>query len=186
MKLIILLTMFFLTGCNGGSDDSIDPISPESTRRLDWMSRETWEHPIIDDCQPLRDGQTSLSDIHEIRYWISENIAYECDEVGYWQSTHETLALGAGDCEDMAILFYSTMLAYGYPEEQVAIYAVRQSCPGGGSTKHALIGILEEGYTDDAVFNGDGIRLIDISLVRNSQMTRTILFAFDKDGLWKF
>jgi hypothetical protein len=78
------------------------------------------------------------------------------------------------------------MLAYGYPEEQVAIYAVRQSCPGGGSTKHALLGILDDGYTDESVSNGDGIRLIDMSLVRDSQMTCTILFAFDKNGLWKF
>lgn len=182
----LMIGLVFLMGCNGGSSDSTEPISAEPMMQSEWTSRETWEYPIIDDCQPFRGGQTSLADIHKIRHWISDNITYVHDGADYWQTTGETLNLGTGDCEDMAILFYSAMLAYGYPEEQVAVYAVRQFYPNRKPTKHALIGILEEGYTDDAVSNGDGIRLIDISLVRNSQMTCSILFAFDKDGLWEF
>ena len=47
---------------------------------------------------------------------VDAYIAYEPDQPGwdYWQTAHETLARGAGDCEDFAILKAEIAEALGY------------------------------------------------------------------------
>jgi hypothetical protein len=41
----------------------------------------------------------------DIAEWIENNITYVEDEEDFWQTPEETLTRGAGDCEDMSILF---------------------------------------------------------------------------------
>jgi len=43
-------------------------------------------------------------DFNDIHTWVVSNIAYKADVYDEWQSPHETIKLGTGDCEDSAIL----------------------------------------------------------------------------------
>ena len=51
--------------------------------------------------------------------WVYSNIRYVLDSEAhgwddYWQTPYETLRLGTGDCEDMAVLYVSICEALGY------------------------------------------------------------------------
>jgi predicted transglutaminase-like cysteine proteinase len=42
--------------------------------------------------------------LEAINTWVNTNIHYKPDVADYWQAPAETLKLGTGDCEDLAIL----------------------------------------------------------------------------------
>ena len=46
-----------------------------------------------------------VKSLFELNKWIHNNIEYKWDIYEYWQTPSETLSRGAGDCEDMVILF---------------------------------------------------------------------------------
>ena len=61
-----------------------------------------------------------------IRGWVSSNIEYVSDDkshgvADYWQTPSETIGLGTGDCEDLAILLVSLLRAYGAPDDHVFV-----------------------------------------------------------------
>ncbi len=64
---------------------------------------------------PLHEKVTGV-----IRY-ISEHIQFFPDEAGddYWQKPQETIARGKGDCEDLAFLAASMLIAAGFLEDRV-------------------------------------------------------------------
>lgn len=52
--------------------------------------------------------------VEAIRHFVSQRVRYRRDSgKGYWQFPDETLRLGTGDCEDLAFLLASMMLASG-------------------------------------------------------------------------
>jgi transglutaminase-like putative cysteine protease len=56
----------------------------------------------------------SINQIVGAYEWVSGNIVYTVDQGGdHWQSAHETLEKGTGDCEDQAILIASIFGALG-------------------------------------------------------------------------
>ena len=64
-------------------------------------------------------GSTGIQVLGSVTEWIHDNIDYERDSPGFltddrWQMPGETLRIGKGDCEDMAILGASVMSALGY------------------------------------------------------------------------
>lgn len=64
-------------------------------------------------------GSTGVQVLGSVTEWIHDSIDYESDPQGFltddrWQMPGETLRLGTGDCEDMAILGASVMSALGY------------------------------------------------------------------------
>ena len=64
-------------------------------------------------------GSTGVKILESVTEWIHDNIDYESDPQGFitddrWQMPGETLRVGTGDCEDMAILGASIMSALGY------------------------------------------------------------------------
>jgi len=61
-------------------------------------------------------GEYSIGQVISIFEYIQEEISYVSDpsgEANYWASCDETLEVGAGDCEDQAILFSSMVGAIG-------------------------------------------------------------------------
>ncbi len=78
-------------------------------------------------------GSTGVQILGSVTDWIHDNIEYERDPQGFitddrWQMPGETLRLGTGDCEDMAILGASVMSALGY--RAVLIYEEDHVCFG--------------------------------------------------------
>ncbi len=76
------------------------------------------------------------------RRWVVSNISYVSDSEAhgmpdYWQTPYETLRLGTGDCEDMAVLFASICEALG-------IDTVIVSEPG-----HVSAGVLVDAEAGD-------------------------------------
>lgn len=79
-------------------------------------------------------GRRSATNLREweavsaVNDWFNNNIAYERDpnrderpEKDYWQSLNETLLWEKGDCEDIAIAKYFTLLQMGIPRERMRI-----------------------------------------------------------------
>ncbi|MCD6384118.1 MAG: transglutaminase domain-containing protein [Thermoplasmata archaeon] len=61
-------------------------------------------------------GEFGLDQIIHLYRWVEENIDYISDPGGlanYWASPMETLRLGAGDCEDVALLLGSMITSIG-------------------------------------------------------------------------
>jgi len=70
--------------------------------------------------------QVFFTDFEELRDWVSWHITYVSDQQAhgtpdYWQLPAETLRLGAGDCEDFAILLCSLLRAAGAPADEVYV-----------------------------------------------------------------
>ena len=42
--------------------------------------------------------------IEDVNRWVNRSITYRADPTDRWQAPAETMALGAGDCEDLALL----------------------------------------------------------------------------------
>ncbi len=72
--------------------------------------------------------------------FINGNIAYTTEDVEYWQTPMETLQRGTGDCEDMAFLFMSLAVSYGYGKEDIFV-AMGMYGEGG----HAWVVVRQEG-----------------------------------------
>jgi predicted transglutaminase-like cysteine proteinase len=56
--------------------------------------------------------------LQAVNRWVNRNISYAEDRVlwsrrDYWATASETIALGKGDCEDLAILKYQILVALG-------------------------------------------------------------------------
>ena len=60
-------------------------------------------------------------------------------QTDYWATPMETLALGAGDCEDFAMAKYFTLIALGVPVEKLRLTYVRAklAAAGGGAAYQA-------------------------------------------------
>ena len=55
-----------------------------------------------------------ILNVNQIGDWIHWEIEFVADDGDYWQSPSETLRLGTGDCEDMAILhMYIAYVKFG-------------------------------------------------------------------------
>lgn len=72
---------------------------------------------------------------HAIYDWITQNIAFTRDPVGVdlYMTPEVTLHNGAGDCDDLAILFASFMESLGHPS---GFLAIRE--PGSDTFNHVL------------------------------------------------
>jgi len=74
----------------------------------------------------------------------------------YWATPMETLARGAGDCEDFAIAKYFTLVSLGVPVDRLRLTYVRarQSGPGGPSfLAHMVLAYYPEPDADPLVLD---------------------------------
>lgn len=73
--------------------------------------------------------------VHAIYDWITQNIAFARDPVGtdLYMTPDVTLHNGAGDCDDLAILFATFMESLGHPSGFLAVQE-----PGSETFNHVL------------------------------------------------
>lgn len=78
-----------------------------------------------------------------LHHWVMDSIRYQKDPKNHWQSPQETLRLGAGDCEDFAILWFASLRLYGLEPDQVRLAHIES--PLGAHM--VCIANLDEGAT---------------------------------------
>lgn len=126
MKCCLPFLLFFI-GCL--------PDNELYTRWEDWRLRQDFTEYSAS----IEDFDT-IVDVATIEYvYIINMIEYKADRDDYWQTSEETLELGTGDCEDMAILLYMTLLELGVSEDKIALALV-----GDDEVEHCSV--LIDGY----------------------------------------
>jgi predicted transglutaminase-like cysteine proteinase len=100
----------------------------------------------------------------------------------HWASPLETLAKGAGDCEDFAIAKYFTLLAAGTPAERLRLVYVTAQIggPSGPSQPHMVLAYYDKPDADPLIL--DNL----ITDVRRASARRDLrpVFSFNASGLW--
>lgn len=126
-KLLILLTVFTLTGCEN------------------FMSMKTNTVDLPENVTSLKSAYTWIG--NNIKY-RSDNDAHGCD---YWQSPESTLECGTGDCDDFAILFAAFADKLGYDSEIAVVYYNNDK-----STGHALTKLGDNYYDSEPTLTLNG------------------------------
>lgn len=114
--------------------------------------------------QPFRDWQTMLHEsqvapvsdqLRRVNDFFNRRIQFGDDQQiwgksDYWATPMETLARGAGDCEDFAIAKYFSLLTLGIPVEQLRLIYVKARIGGPSSTIQQAHMVLAYYATPDA------------------------------------
>jgi predicted transglutaminase-like cysteine proteinase len=116
--------------------------------------------------------------LEEINIWVNHNISYVndatlYDKEDYWASPLETLKREAGDCEDIAILKYFTMLKAGFDMQKTwlgYVFLLQRGC----KIPHVVL------YSKSNVYDN----LINIVLPLSSRKDLVPVFFFNDDGLY--
>lgn len=104
----------------------------------------------------------------------------------YWASPMETLARGAGDCEDYAIAKYFSLAATDVPVASLRLVYVRAMLPATASqaahSQAHMVLAYYDGRTDDPLILDNLVAQIR----RASERTDlTPVFSFNSEGLWQ-
>ncbi len=112
------------------------------------MAREA-QDAIIDWDAAVERVRLAADPIREAQRLVHHRIRYRLDRPGHdhWQTPLQTLARGAGDCEDHAILKRALLLDAGVDPETVSLLFVRTARGFG----HVLVQVETE----------DGVRILD-------------------------
>lgn len=115
---------------------------------------------------------------HRIR-WVEDPVLWQQDD--YWASLLETLAKGAGDCEDFAIAKYVSLLLAGVEEKKLRLTYVRmQRSPQADAEAHMILAY----YADPA---GEPLILDNLDTEIKPASRRpdlTPVYAFNASQLW--
>jgi hypothetical protein len=111
---IILAVLF--TSCGPMFNSIIDEMNYNN---IDGM--ELYNGDFSDITRPSRIGR-----------WIYDTIEYKLDTSDHWQTPEETLTLGTGDCEDMALLYINILyLRFGEKADMATVDSERTVVKGG-------------------------------------------------------
>lgn len=124
-----------------------------------------------------------------INRFFNRHIRFATDEevwrsVDYWASPLQSLAQGAGDCEDFAIAKYFSLLALGMPLQRLRLVYVSARLAGGRSQAHMVLAY----YPDVASADTEVLVLDNLSETIASARLRsdlTPVFSFNSEGLWQ-
>ena len=130
----------------------------------------------------LCDSKDIREDTIKVSTWIHKNIRYTADQgiVDHWQPASETIRIGTGDCEDMAILGASIMASSG---ARVALIAEEGHCLFGVECEpraydHA---ISHNGHiyvpVDSTMSNGVGCSVKPLAVIDSKFQADAIAFA---------
>ena len=75
--------------------------------------------------QKLAIQSSDPSTPQEIYTWIQGNIHYEANEDEF-RPAEQTLALGSGDCNDIAVLADTMLKKHGYASEILSVYTITE------------------------------------------------------------
>jgi len=102
----------------------------------------------------------------------------------YWATPLETLAKGAGDCEDFAIAKYFTLLALNVPPSRLRLTYVRAAMNRGGETAfipHMVLAYYPQPGKEPLVLDN----LIESIKPASARPDLRPVFSFNTEGLWE-
>jgi predicted transglutaminase-like cysteine proteinase len=123
--------------------------------------------------------------IEAINRFFNLRITYAEDidttgQVDDWASPIETLARGAGDCEDYAIAKYFSLIAAGVAPAKLRLVYVRAEM-GGGSRAHMVLAYYPQPAAEPLILDNLDGRILPASARRDLSP----VFSFNAEGLWE-
>ena len=115
-----------------------------------------------------------------IRFSSDQEIWHQSD---YWATPMETLAKGAGDCEDFTIAKYFTLLNAGVPVEQLRLIYVKARIGGMNSNlqqAHMVLAYYESPDAEPLVLDN----LITDIRPASRRMDLSPVFSFNSQGIF--
>jgi len=102
--------------------------------------------------------------------------------VDHWSSPLETLAKGAGDCEDFAIAKYFGLLALGMPAHKLRLVYVRADTggPGGRPQAHMVLAYHAAPGAEPLILDS----LVGDVRAASQRPDLAPVFSFNSEGLW--
>lgn len=104
-------------------------------------------------------------------------------QTDYWASPMETLARGAGDCEDYAIAKYFSLAAAGVPPRKLRLVYVRALAggPGGVVQPHMVLAYYPAADAEPLILDN----LVTEVRPASRRPDLTPIFSFNAEGLWQ-
>jgi predicted transglutaminase-like cysteine proteinase len=139
--------------------------------------------PLLQDIRVL-DELTRLQRVNE--FYNRQVLFSDDDSVwgvnDHWASPLESLARGAGDCEDYAIAKYFTLLAAGVPGARLRLVYVRALVggPGGVLTPHMVLAYHATPDAEPLILDN----LITDLRPASRRPDLQPVFSFNAEGLW--
>jgi len=100
-----------------------------------WMPPGHWELQDAARCDPEGFVKSVVRDVHDSIRYVSDRTAWNAPD--HWQSPNQTLSLGLGDCEDMALVTYDILWRAGFRKINLVVGAAN----GAG---HAWVELPDE------------------------------------------
>jgi predicted transglutaminase-like cysteine proteinase len=147
--------------------------------------------------QLLRDWRAMMADassaseedrLRDVNAFFNRRIQFEDDnklwgKPDYWATPLETIAQGAGDCEDFAIAKYFTLKELGVPTDRMRLTYVKARF-GGPESKltqaHMVVSYYATPDAEPLVLDN----LITDIRVASRRPDLIPLFSFNSEGLW--
>ena len=144
----------------------------------------------------VRDWRSLLGDtdtdelerLARVNTFFNRRLRFDDDSVvwkepDYWATPLESLARGAGDCEDFAIAKYASLLVAGVPSERLRLIYVRARIGGPQSTlsqAHMVVGYYPTPDAEPLIL--DNL----VSEIRPAGRRPDLfpVFSFTSEGLW--
>jgi predicted transglutaminase-like cysteine proteinase len=122
--------------------------------------------------------------VARVNSFFNERIHYEGDmaiwgQADYWATPLETLAQGAGDCEDFAIAKYASLTALGVPRQKLRLIYVRAQLDGMVQA-HMVLGYYPNPSAEPLVLDS----LMNEIRPASRRPDLTPIFSFNGEGLW--
>ncbi len=139
----------------------------------------------------MLDTSVSLSEERKVRRvngFFNQRIDFVDDQMlwglaDFWATPLDTLARGAGDCEDFAIAKYVSLRMLGLPDSKLRLIYVRAKLGGSQSSSsqaHMVLGYYPDPGGEPLVLDN----LIEEVQPSSRRTDLSPIFSFNADGLW--
>ncbi|MBB6520862.1 transglutaminase-like cysteine peptidase [Pseudoteredinibacter isoporae] len=177
----IVISCLFLLNCQLGNAQpqnlSTSILRAQNLENQGISALNDWANMVETLRNPRTDSLQQLSTINQYfnRFsWRSDRQRWQSDD--HWSSSFDTIRKQQGDCEDLSIAKFSTLLALGFKEEQLQLHYVFSRAI---KSSHMVVSVRLD--------NGQEVLLDSLSDSLKSMAERTDLqaiYSFNRDGLW--
>lgn len=131
----------------------------------------------------------NIDALTKVNRYFNESLLYQTDDAvwlqkDYWASPAESIAKGAGDCEDYAIAKYFFLLHLGVPPSQLRLVYVKAKIGGRRSTvtqAHMVLGFYPSGRSEPLILDN----LIGDILPASQRTDLSPVFSFNSEGIFQ-
>lgn len=130
-------------------------------------------------------AQTEADKLRATNDWWNRTIRFDDDskiwkQADYWATPLETLAQGAGDCEDFAIAKYLTLIELGVPESRLRLVYVRAQIGEQAPQAHMVLAYYSTPEAEPLILDN----LLRSIQPASRRTDLTPLFSFNAAGVW--